>query len=111
MNASQIPTAMVGAFAFFTLVLPLAALVPARSGGPVLVVGDPWAEGDAAITVIARSEGAIVRMSILPFIAVARSDDPDFHAQLHRAGAWMTLDASWALGCRPEPTFKDDSRA
>ncbi|KQP55090.1 hypothetical protein [Methylobacterium sp. Leaf108] len=95
--------------AAIAFVLPLLAVSPARPGAAVLVLVAPWAGPDRAIGLIAAAEGEIVRGTAMSWLAVARSDRPDFAARLRRAGAWMIFDASGVGGC--DPQRRDETKA
>lgn len=93
---SLLPSALTGAI---VVLLPLLALAPARPGGPVLVVGSPWGGAGGAVAVISQADGLVLRDTSVAWIAIGQSDRNDFQPRLHRAGAWITLDATWAFGC------------
>lgn len=81
------------------VLLPLIAMAPTRPGGPVLVIGSPWGGAGGAVAVIAQADGLVLRDAAVAWVAIGQSDRNDFRPRLHRAGAWITLDAAWALGC------------
>lgn len=96
MRFSLLSSILTGAI---VVVLPLLAMAPTRPGGPVLVVGSPWGETGSAIALIAQADGLVLRDTAVAWVAIGRSDLTDFQPRLHRAGAWVTLDAAWAFGC------------
>lgn len=85
--------------AILALGVPLVTLLPAQAGLPVLVIAAPWADAAGTVALVGRAEGAILRGTAIPWIAVAVSSQPDFPGRLRRAGAWMVLDAALASGC------------
>lgn len=80
------------------LILPLLVGMPG-AGGPVLVVGAPGSGTAGIVDIVARADGALLRETLVPWIALARSDSADFSVRLRHAGAWLVLDASAFGGC------------
>lgn len=72
---------------------------PVDPHAPLLVWFSPRLDADATFAAAAASGGRIVARGPLPFTIVMQSDDPGFSQRLHRAGAWLMLDASGRGGC------------
>ena len=102
-------TSLIASAAPALLVPPLLLGAP-EPGKPVLVVAWPGSDSAAAVDLVAKAQGHLVRSTGLPWIVVAVSDASDFAADLRHAGAWITLDASVLRGCAGRPERTDTLR-
>lgn len=84
-----------------SLGMPLVTLLPTQAGQPVFVVAAPWSDPVRTIDLVGRADGAVLRGTAIPWIAVAVSPRPDFPARLRRAGAWIVVNAALVTGCGP----------
>lgn len=80
---------------------PLVTLSPGQIRRPVFVVTSPFSAVAHTVDLVARADGSILGGTAIPWIAVAVSDQTDFPARLHQAGAWLVLDATAISGCLP----------
>ena len=67
---------------------------PVRSDAPILGIFSPFAGANGAMQAAIASGANIVAPSPVSFALIVQSDDPEFFARLHRAGAWLLLDAT-----------------
>ncbi|QLF70012.1 hypothetical protein FE840_010945 [Peteryoungia desertarenae] len=88
----------IAAYFLMTLLL-LIGVISRPDGSFVLVVTSP--SGDAAenMAVISEAGGAFVWAGRYPWISVAQSDEPGFATRLSKAGAYLVLNHSLAVGC------------
>lgn len=84
-----------------SLGVPLVTLPPTQAGQPVFVVAAPWSDSGRTIELVGHADGAVLRGTAIPWIAIAVSPQPDFPARLRHAGAWIILDAALLTGCGP----------
>lgn len=82
-----------------TSVAGAATAVQPRDDRPVAVVMAPWADFGHAATVIAEAGGRIKAAGGVEWIVVTDRGGADFVDALHRAGAWLVIDAEAARGC------------
>jgi len=93
-------SAKIFAAIYFTaccMLVLLASLLPAGSGGSLAVFAGPWS--GTAIEIVARADGRIVHAGPVSWIAVTEQTDPDFIARLYRSGAVFVASASVARAC------------
>ena len=87
--------------AITAILVPLLMLeLGARGPGPYAVVVNPFGAEDAA-SLVARSDGQIVRAASWSWIVVATADDDSFRARLRRAGALLVLSPLSSIACAP----------
>lgn len=87
------------AFHFVFYLLLMLAVWAAPMKRFVLIVTNPFAGPDEAMSVIARAGGSFVEAGQRPWLAVAYSEDSDFAFRLVRAGALLVVDHGLAAGC------------
>ncbi|MFN7026793.1 MAG: hypothetical protein ACK4QP_20215 [Pseudorhizobium sp.] len=81
---------------YLALILAVWAIPTGRF---VLVLTNPQAAPDHALSLIAKAGGAFVTEGRFPWMTVAYSEDVDFAAKLMEAGAVLVLNHQLALGC------------
>ncbi|MEE4011271.1 hypothetical protein V1T76_04365 [Roseibium sp. FZY0029] len=72
------------------------ALVPAREG-PVAVFAWPW--GDSAVSVVARSGGPVVFVGDRNWVALTETGEQQSIASLYRSGAGFVASSFIAQAC------------
>lgn len=70
-----------------------------RSAGEVAVFAAPWQPAAAAMAIVARADGRLVRTGFADWVVVAASDDAAFIQRLYAAGAWIVADPAAAGAC------------
>jgi hypothetical protein len=65
----------------------------------VIVVAWPKPDGFAAIDVIARANGSLLRAGASRWAVLATSENPDFVHLLYASGALLVLNGGTAQGC------------
>lgn len=79
-------------------VLAATVVLPAK-GNSMAVLVAPWSVDPDAVAVIATAGGSLVGTGRWPWIAIARSEDPNLSARLYAAGAALVLDGRLAAFC------------
>jgi hypothetical protein len=77
----------------------LLATVAVPAGPFVAVVMPPWSDGQAALSAVARADGALVAPGGRPWIVIAHGRDSGFPSRLRQAGAWLVLNHALLSGC------------
>ncbi len=91
---------LIGLLAFaLAIALPLVMKAAFLTGEAVAVVFPPWTDHDVAIERIVAAEGTFIRSGGVPWIVIARSDDPAFSRRLYHEGAWLVGNAMTDAGC------------
>ncbi|GAB2186008.1 hypothetical protein [Roseibium sp. LAB1] len=85
-----------GYFLASCLLMLIGVLVPAGDG-PVAVFARPW--GDSAITVIARSGGPVLFIGDRSWVALTEAGDQQSIANLYRSGAGFVASSFVAQAC------------
>lgn len=70
---------------------------------PIIVFFAPWHDRNETTNAVLSAGGSLVGGSVLPFGIIVQSNDPAFHDRLHKAGAWMILDAKGHGLCTTNP--------
>ncbi|GGH11737.1 hypothetical protein GCM10007036_09020 [Alsobacter metallidurans] len=85
--------------AITAILVPLLLLeLGARGPGPYAIVVNPFG-AEAAASLVARSDGQIVRAASWSWIVIATADDDGFRARLRRAGALLVLSPLSSFAC------------
>ena len=86
-------------FAVTAALVPAALALAPRTESPVTVVMPPWAAAGDAARVVAAADGTLIATAREGRVAIARSAAVDFVASLHRAGAFLVIDAAAVIAC------------
>ncbi|MGI4745580.1 MAG: hypothetical protein ACRYGI_02560 [Janthinobacterium lividum] len=70
-----------------------------RPDRPLVAIFPPWWWTSRAIDAVTRADGNLVGLGRWPNMVVTRSSTPNFGHRLHRAGAWLLIDARSLAGC------------
>jgi hypothetical protein len=89
---------MAAGFALVAGGMPAALALAPQPGEPVAVISFPWADGGAAMRIVASADGFLLEAPHHGRIAIATSAEPEFAARLYRSGAALVIDAS-LVGC------------
>lgn len=82
------------------LIVPVLMAAMPREGRPVAVVA--WSSDDGgAAAVAARAEGELRIAGRGNLVVIASSPQSGFVSRLYRAGAFVVLDAAFAVACLP----------
>jgi hypothetical protein len=78
----------------------VALVVQVHPGDDVVaVVFPPWWGADRTLAAVASARSAIVRTGGLSSIFIVQPAEPDGLERLHKAGAWLTVDAKAVGAC------------
>jgi hypothetical protein len=86
-------------FAVTAALVPAALALAPRPESPITVVMPPWAAAGEAVRIVAAAGGTLVATAREGRVAIARSPADDFVASLHRAGAFLVIDAAAVIAC------------
>jgi hypothetical protein len=93
--------AIAGCFALLAGSMPAALALAPQPGAPVAVIVFPWADGGAAVRIVAAADGLLLEAPHGGKIAIATSNAADFTARLYRSGAALVVDGAAVSGCLP----------
>ena len=91
--------AIAGCFALLAGSMPAALALAPQSGAPVAVIAFPWADGGAAVRIVAAADGVLLAAPHNGRIAIATSAAADFIGRLYRSGAALVVDGAAAAAC------------
>ncbi|MBL6080477.1 hypothetical protein JMJ56_20890 [Belnapia sp. T18] len=74
-------------------------LMPRAGTTQYAVLGPPWLGPGRMLALVNEADGIPLDIGGWPNVVIARSDNPGFATALHRAGAWLVLDAVQLRGC------------
>lgn len=75
------------------LLAAASAVVPPSPGTGVAVLAWPGSGPEAALGLVVRADGRVLRVAARGWVALAHSDDPGFAARLYAAGAILVVPA------------------
>jgi hypothetical protein len=93
--------AIAGCFVLLAGGMPAALALAPQPGAPVAVIAFPWADGGAAVRIVAAADGMLLEAPHDGRIAIAISAAADFTARLYRSGAALVVDGAAVSACLP----------
>lgn len=90
-------------FAVLTVSIFLLTALPQSDSDNVVVFVSPVSDNSHALEVIARAGGSFMNAGSWPWIALARSSNPDFVSDLYQAGALFVGSGRLFSACFPNP--------
>jgi len=91
--------AIAGTFALLAGGLPAALALAPKAGEPVAVIAGPWAEGGAALRIVAAADGSVLAAARDGSVAIAAAAGDDFVDRLYQSGAVLVLDGAALSAC------------